>query len=340
MRTHVINVLLLAGTALAASGQHHKVAGLEKLPPGEDVLWTDPGDVASLDLIYGSGGRDGEPRPPFSFLKEDLGGTTAKVSVKDAQGRVWSVKFGAEARPEVFCNRLVWACGYGVEIEYFVSHGQISGAHGLKRVKSEIGLDGSFANARFQLRADSPKFLKDSSWSWVENPFTGTPQFNGLRIMMMLLSNWDAKDSRDLDPGGAKSGSADTNLGVLQETAKEGTRYLYFVDDWGASMGRWGGAASRSKWDCAGYAEQTPEFVSGVHEGTVEWGFGGKHEGDIKEKIRVEDVRWLLQYLGRLTDDQITGALASSGATPGQLECYARAVRNRIDQLKRIAGGE
>ena len=340
MRAYVINVLLLVGVAFAASGQHQKVAKLEKLPSGEDILWSDPGDVASLDFIYGPGGRDGEPQPPFSLVKEDLGGTNPKVVVKDANDRTWSVKFGVEARPEVFCNRLIWACGYVVETEYYVAHGQITGARGLKRARSEIGQDGSFANARFQLRSDSPRFLKDSNWTWAENPFTGTQQFNGLRIMMMLVSNWDAKDARDIDANGANTGAADTNLGVFQDTGNDGPRYLYFVDDWGASMGRWGHTAARSKWDCSSYAGQTAEFVLGVHDDVVEWGYSGKHDRDIKENIRIEDVRWLLQYLGRVTDDQINAALASSGATPGQLECFGKAIRNRIGQLKRIAGDE
>jgi hypothetical protein len=31
------------------------------------------------------------------------------------------------------------------------------------------------------------------SWSWDDNPFVGVPQLNGLKIVNMLLSNWDTK---------------------------------------------------------------------------------------------------------------------------------------------------
>lgn len=35
------------------------------------------------------------------------------------------------------------------------------------------------------------------AWSWNANPFVGTHELNGLKILMMLTSNWDAKDARD-----------------------------------------------------------------------------------------------------------------------------------------------
>ena len=33
-----------------------------------------------------------------------------------------------------------------------------------------------------------------ATWSWHDNPFVGTREFNGLRVMMALLNNWDLKD--------------------------------------------------------------------------------------------------------------------------------------------------
>ena len=339
MRSRVISILVLCGVALAAPGRANKDKQVEKLPPGKNVLWTDPGDVSTLDFAHGKGGVDGEPQPPFTFLKEDLGGTTPKVTVKDAADATWNVKFGDEASPQVFCNRLVWACGYVVETEYYLANGQITGARKLKRAKSMIGKDGGFSGARFQLRSDSPKFIKAANWSWKDNLFLGTRQLNGLKILMMLVSNWDAKDTRDIDPTG-KSASADTNLGIFQETSDEGIRYLFFVDDWGASMGRWGHSPARSKWDCESYRGQTSDFVRGVHNDVVEWGYTGKHDHDITQGIRVGDVAWLLQYLGQITDDQLRAGLASAGATPEQVECFGSAIRDRIGQLRRIAASE
>lgn len=333
----VFNSFLVLSSVLVVSGQKRKIPEVENLPPGTNVLWTDPGDVGSLDFLYGSGGPEGQPLPPFSFIKEETSGTNPKVLVKDGKGVTWSVKWGEEASPELFCNRLVWACGYVVETEYYVAHGQITGAHGLKRASNQVQADGNFIGARFQLRASSPKFLTTANWSWVNNPFMGTPQLNGLKVLVMLLSNWDTKDFRDIDPTGASKGG-DSNLAIFQEKTDRGVRYLYFVNDWGASLGHWGRSAARDKWNCSAYLDQTPQFVRGVKDGLVEFGYAGKHESDIARGIRVEDARWLLQYMGRVTDNQLRRGLAASGATPGELECYAGAIRQRIDRLKSVSG--
>jgi hypothetical protein len=150
----------------------------------------------------------------------------------------------------------------------------------------------------------------------------------------MLLSNWDTKDARDLTGSGA-SGVADSNLAIFQSGAPDKPRYAYFVSDWGASLGKWG-AALRSKGNCAGYAAQTPNFVHGDDGVAVRFGFVGKHNDSIVSGIRTGDVHWLLQYLGRVTDDQLRQGLASSGATPDEMECYLTNLRKRIDQLKAI----
>jgi hypothetical protein len=249
--------------------------------------------------------------------------------VRDASGREWSVKFGEEASPDTFASRLAWAAGYYVEPTYYVESGRIDGAYGLKRAKDEIGPGGVFHNARFQLRSKSPQFVPNVGWSWHKNPFAGTRELNGLKVIMMLTSNWDNKDIRDAKDRG-------TNTAIFR-TGMGGDRYIYLVDDWGAAMGAWGRVWSRSKWNCADYRRQTPQFVKGVKNGDVQWGYHGQHTEDETRHIRVEDVRWLLRYLGRLTDRQIRDGLRASGASPGEVDCFASALSDRIGQLKSVA---
>jgi len=55
----------------------------------------------------------------------------------------------------------------------------------------------------------------------------------------MLTSNWDAKDERD---GGG------SNTAVFYSRNEEGQLY-YVFNDWGATMGRWGGFFKRDKWN-------------------------------------------------------------------------------------------
>ena len=69
----------------------------------------------------------------------------------------------------------------------------------------------------------------------------------------------------------------------------------------------------------------------------MEWGYAGKHRKDITDDITPSDIQWLLQYLGRITDEQIQRGLAASGATSEETACFAQALRQRIGQLERIA---
>ena len=329
-----IAVCALAYAAYAFQNSDTARAG-RSLPAGDNILWKDPGDVASLNFVDGVGGPEMAPAGPFQFIQEDLGGTTPKIRVKDAKGRTWSAKFGAEARPSVFSTRLIWACGYNVETEYFVGRGEVQGIKGLKRAAKYIQ-GSTITDARFQLRTDSPKFLSSYNWAWNSNPFLGTPQLNGLRILTMLLSNWDIKDARDFGSGGAE-GTSDSNLGIFEDKGADRPTYLFMVTDWGASLGKWGAAlGSRNKGRCRDYADQTPFFVKGVSDGIVRWGWSGKRTDDISKDIKVSDVQWLLQYLGKVTDAQLRTGLGASGATPEELDCYLTSIRQRIGQLQAL----
>jgi hypothetical protein len=88
---------------------------------------------------------------------------------------------------------------------------------------------------------------------------------------------------------------------------------------------------------CAGYQKQTKDFVKGVKAGVVEWGYGGRHQEDITEGITVEDVQWLLQYLGAITDEAIKTGLRASGASERDVKTFSRSIRERIRQLEDIA---
>jgi len=128
------------------------------------------------------------------------------VEVIDAQKNNWIAKFGSEVNAEVFATRIAWAVGYFVDATYFVPSGKIVGAKKLERARNAIETDGTFANACFELREKNATFLKKSGWTWQNNPFVGTRELNGLKIVMMLTSNWDNKDARN----------DSSNLGILQ----------------------------------------------------------------------------------------------------------------------------
>ena len=89
------------------------------------------------------------------------------------------------------------------------------------------------------------KHFDEHSWAWNDNPFVGTRELNGLKIVMMLLSNWDNKDVRDVARG--------SNTAIFEYRMERDVREArYLIIDWGAALGTWGSnVLSRGRWDCA-----------------------------------------------------------------------------------------
>lgn len=328
----VFSILIFFSLALAFV---HSGLAIQKqkdaLQPGKPLIWQNPGAVEKLDLVGGTTGRAKAPKPPFTFIEERMSGTNPKIRVSDANGIQWTAKFGSEVNAETFATRLAWAAGYFVEPAYFVASGKIENLGQLSRAKNYVKSDGSFTDARFEMQREKgvKKMEDEESWNWVENPFIGSKELNGLKIIMMLTSNWDNKDVRDVKRG--------SNTAIFRQPMKTGVEDRYMVTDWGGSMGKWGGYLSREKWDCKGFRSQSKDFIKSVKNDLVEFGYSGQHTSDFKSGIRVSDVKWLMQYLGRITDNQIRDGLQASGATREEVECFTLALRDRINQLQSVA---
>jgi hypothetical protein len=337
--------IAIAGTIVTAAGvrlvwlargrYRIRRAGPRLLLASHHLIWRDPGDVARADMPGGPGGVDGAPAEPFRFVEEHLTGSQPCVSVRDARDRLWRVKWGNEVRSENFAVRLVWACGYFAETTYFIPAGAIQGAEGLQRARAGIGEDCRFADARFELEDPAVRMLfEEHSWAWNDNPFLGTRQLNGLKVLVMLLSDWDTKDRRDVARG--------SNTAIFEHRVSRWRREArYLITDWGGSMGRWGSnIVTRGRWDPEGFAVQTPQFVTGVDGGLVQFGYTGQRTADLSGGIRTQDVRWLYRYIGKITDEQLRAALAASGASEEDADSFARSLRDRIAQLGRVAESE
>ena len=308
-------------------------AGARRLRTAQKTLWRAPGAVETLDFRSGPGGTNGAPAPPFEFVEEHGAGSNPCLSVRDANGRTWRVKWGDEVRSETFATRLVWAAGYHVEHTYFIAQGRIEGVGELGRARACVSEDCTFTDARFELDEKGVRKLFDEhGWSWDANPFVGTRELNGLKILVMLTSNWDNKDVRDVGRG--------SNMAIFEHRLPDGSlEARYLIIDWGATMGKWGTPLNRSKWDCAGYEAQTPQFVVSVDDGRVRWGYVGQRTDDATDGITVDDVRWLYSYIGRITDEQLRDGLSVSGATVEEVERFTLSIRERLNQLRRVCDG-
>ena len=314
------------------SSLKRRAAGDAPLRSRRASIWRDPGPSESIDLAAGAGGRDGAPAPPFHFIEEHTTGSQPSLSVRDAYGRNWRVKWGAEVHSEVFASRLAWACGYFVEVNYFVPSGRIEATSALQRTRECVADDGSFRDARFEL--DEPGVVKhfdEHSWAWNDNPFVGTRELNGLKIVMMLLSNWDNKDVRDVARG--------SNTAIFEyRMDKHVLEARYLIIDWGAALGAWGSTAlSRGRWDCRAYAAQNDQFILGTEGDSVVWGYKGQRTADAVTNISRSDVRWLTNYVGGLSDEQLSAGLRASGATETEITDFTAALRARFDRLKEVA---
>ena len=90
------------------------------------VIWRDPGRWLSAISRPGPGRTASAALPPSS--RNTTTGSQPCLSVRDARGREWRVKWGAEVHTETFGTRLAWALGYFAEPTYFVAVGTIEGA--------------------------------------------------------------------------------------------------------------------------------------------------------------------------------------------------------------------
>ena len=309
-----------------------RAAGHMKLKASSSAIWRDPGPAETRDLAAGPGGRDGAPAPPFRFIEEHTTGSHPCVSVRDAHDRVWRVKWGAEVHTEVFASRLAWAAGYFVETNYFVPQGRIEGVRDRQRTRDVLNDEGDFLGACFELdEQDLIKHFDEESWAWNENPFAGTRELNGLKVVMMLVSNWDNKDVRDVARG--------SNTAIFEYPAghkKWEARYL--IIDWGAALGSWGSnVLSRGRWNAAAFAAQNDQFIRGTDGDHVLWGYKGQRTDDAIREITRSDVRWLHGVLSGLSAEQLAAGIRASGGTESEITDFTTAILDRIRRLGDIS---
>ena len=308
---------LVALTVGCASGGALKPAapGDASLPA---VLWRDPGPIASLDLFWGSGAEARAPQGPFTFVAEDTSGTNPKITVKDARGVEWDMKFDEEVHAEVAANRIVWALGYFVEDQYFVPEGTVSGATGLTRASSFIAPGGAFKNSRFRAR-DTARPRTEEEWTIQKNPFVGSKELAGLQVLMTLINNWDIMGPR--------------NNKVLRATGPDGrVERQFLVSDLGATFGRMGGGpvSNKSKWNLAHFKEE--KFINKVDGPTLYLAYDG-FDPDF-DRVPLEHAKWFAGLAAQLTTAQLRRAFEAAGATPEQVEGYSTKLSAKIAELQ------
>src|SRR5690349_22093009 len=216
---------------------------------GKPVMWKDPEDLESRNLILGAGGEEMKPDiSRITFIEQKSGGYSTKYRVKDAQGNEWVAKIGKEAQTDTAANGLLWALGYETEIAYLIPHLKIEGK-------------GEFDNVRLEARPANVK--RRGNWMWENNPFQNTPEFRGLKILMLMINNWDMKD--------------DNNEILAMRNPTTGEAELrYIISDLGGTFGKTGGFFSRSRNEPKDYVKA--DFIKAVKGDTIDFNYGGKNQ--------------------------------------------------------------
>ncbi|HEY3581580.1 MAG TPA: hypothetical protein VGK82_13585 [Pyrinomonadaceae bacterium] len=89
-------------------------------------------------MTFGPGSAELAPVAPFTFVKEELTGESAKFDVTDARGVTWVVKVGPGAQVEMVATRLVWSVGYFADEAYYFERAEIKNLPKLSRGKEFI----------------------------------------------------------------------------------------------------------------------------------------------------------------------------------------------------------
>ena len=281
-------------------------------PPAS--LWHEPADLAGRDLYAGPWGASLAPDPSarYRLVERKHTGVNPGMTVRDSLGQEWSVKQGpedgyaSEGQIEVVLSRVLSAVGYHQPPIYYLPSFTLVDDWG---PHSERG-------GRFRLKT---KVLKDrGEWSWQQNPFVGTPEYQGLLVILLTFNSTDLKNS---------------NNTVYHRLTDEGIVSWFVVRDLGSALGGTGRLAP-TRGDATVF-ERDP-FITGVRDGFVEFDYGGWHQELVRRRITPRDVAWASHLLSRLTERQWADAFRAGGYPPATATRFINAIQQRIQEGRRL----
>jgi hypothetical protein len=255
------------------------------------TLWKDPGNLRTKDVFYGQWGAARAPLTDavYTFVEQKHTGTNPGMTVRDPEGREWSVKqippgaLDLEPEVEVTLSRLLSAIGYYQPPQYFLPQFTLKDAWG-----SHIEVGG-----RFRLKDKSLKEI--GHWSWAQNPFIGSRPYNGLLVLMMMFNSTDLKED---------------NNSIYEYRNGDRVERWFAVRDLGSALGD-----TRRLGPYKGNAdafEQEP-YIIGVTRNRVQFAYTGYYERYVRNRISPDDVVWTSRLLGSLTEKQWRDAFQAGG---------------------------
>jgi hypothetical protein len=311
--TSILSATVVAITCAACAGGKQPLSATPAEPGAS--LWQEPSNLPSRDLFYGPWGREHAPDPNavYTFVERKHSGINPGLTVRDAQGREWSVKqpfpggLDDEPKVEVAVSRILSALGYHQPPVYHVPAFHLEdGSH----TGIEIG-------GRFRL--DDNEVLDEiGEWHWEENPFIGTKPYEGLLVILMMLNSTDLKNS---------------NNSLYERRRGDTVDRLYVVRDLGAALGDTNRFVPR-KGHPDGFERQP--FILGVNNGYVDFDYGAWYAKLVRDRITPADVEWASNLVGRLSDRQWRDAFRAAGFEPDVAGRFIAKLKEKIEQGRTI----
>ena len=317
---YIIGLILALGACAAPPQAQARVS-----ESSADIaeLWQEPVDLLQRDLLAGPGGAALMPRADtaYEFVSFKTSGTNPGYTVRDASGRIWSVKLGIEAQSEVTTSRILWALGYHQPATYYLPEFTVSGLGPLGGTKQQ---------ARF--RTDVDPWRPGAEWSWYENPFANTQPFRGLVVAQLILNAWDLK-------------TPNNRIYYVVDPSTRPSRQ-FVVRDVGASLGearqfvlfnRLGTRGLQgSKNNIDDFERQG--FITAVDGNDVEFDYRGVNSALI-DMLTVPDVIWACERFAQIPDAHWQAAFQAGNYPPDVAGRYIRRIKDKIAQglaLRRI----
>jgi len=342
LRRLLVPAILLSTLSLTPVLAQKSKKSKQPKPVGVPVLWRDPGNISKRNLKFGPGSAELAPAAPFTFLMEEATGESAKFDVTDARGVTWVVKVGPEAQAETVATRLVWAVGYFADEAYYMDRAEIKNLPKLSRGQEFIENGSVVRSARFEPKRKDVR--RGANWDWEANPFVNTRELDGLKVLMVLLANYDTsiRNNKILTTKNPTTGELEGR---------------YVATDVGATFGKIGGLGSkRSKNTLADY--RLNKFILGVENGYVKFDYDTtpkkagmfaamfkpsyKSSQEKKERamrtITVANAKWMGSLLAQLSDEQLRDAFRAANYEKQTMDGFIGVLRDWIKQLNKLDG--
>jgi hypothetical protein len=307
MRIATLALIAITGAACAGVGQPQ----MRSAPPQPGTsMWVEPTDLASRDLFYGPWGRElaPDPKDTYELVEMKHSGVNLGMTVKDSKGREWSVKqpypgnLDSEAPVEVAVSRLLSGVGYRQPPVYYLPAFMLKDDFGRKVT----------VGGRFRPKVDDLKEV--GAWDWASNPFVGSKEYQGLIVALMMFNSTDLKNS---------------NNSLYERRNGDLVEQWYVARDVGSALGDTHRMAPRK--NHIESFEQMP-FILGVNNGYVDFAYNGWYKNLVEQRIKPEDVAWISNLLGRLSDKQMQDAFRAAYFEPETAKRFIARIREKIQQ--------